>query len=214
MWNATKMNFPTLCRQGEKHRNFQLVHLSFSSDTSGQGLSWGWTPAGPVGGPKGVSMELFQPFLCTQPEIHPLITDHSSTLMLSWTPRVSAADLTQELWDNLLEEQEQLPPAHLLVGIILSLTDDQEAIMSWEGSDLFYNAHGTASVLGNSVLLSLVENFTGHWQTFKRSHCCVENPICFGSLLTQGLVFMVPWQTIFSTCISSWPCDLTDIIKF
>lgn len=46
--------------------------------------------------------------------------------MFSWTPRISAADLTQELWDNLLEEQEQLPPAHLLVGIIPSLTDDQE----------------------------------------------------------------------------------------
>lgn len=59
-------------------------------------------------------------------------------------------------------EREQPPPACLLVRIILPLTDDQEAIMYREGSDLFCNARGIASVLGNSVLLSLVENFTGH----------------------------------------------------
>lgn len=144
-----------MCRQGEKHSISQVVHLSFSPDTSGQGLCWGWTPAGSASDPIQVSIQLF--ILFCEPSLKS--TYCSAPDWCSHEPPGSAADLTQELWDNLLDEQEQLPPAHLLVGIILSLTDDQEAIMSWEGSDLFYNAHGTASVLGNSVLLSLVENF-------------------------------------------------------
>lgn len=42
---------------------------------------------------------------------------------------LSAVTIAQELWDNLLMEREQPPPVWWLVGIILSVTDDQDAIM-------------------------------------------------------------------------------------
>lgn len=69
----------------------------------------------------------------SNPKIH--LPNHSAPDRCSQKlPRLAPTALAQELWDDLLEQREQPPPASLLVRIILSLTDDQEAIMYGEGA--------------------------------------------------------------------------------